>query len=400
MGKSLSMTRARTVFLEPLWKLRGEYQDLIRYPPEGYTFVAQDTWTERGAQCLSRFGISYHILFALYKIAPMQLVKPYLESFRRRPMGTDLTYAVLHPVFRREPWILDMCGEQPHLLVGSEAMFKRFRGLLVRALTSPFCRGIICQVGVGKRAFLHTLGAPELERKVHVIHPAVPPKPFRKEYGSEQRIRLLFTSSANIDSDWQFRDKGGLVLLEAFSALRKRFPQLELVIRSKVPPEVYAKYGNAPGIRIVQDILPWEEFEGLFQSADIFVCPAHLTPSMAFLDAMSYELPIVTTDIWSNPELVEDGRTGLLVHHPEAHRYIVDSVAHHNWPAFGQARRRVHPDLVAGVIEKVSVLIENPDLRRKMGREGRREVERGKFSIARRNRELKRLLDEAIQINA
>ena len=186
------------------------------------------------------------------------------------------------------------------------------------------------------------------------------------------------------------------MLLEAFSALRKRFPQLELVIRSKVPAEVYAKYRNAPGIRIVQDILPWEEFEGLFQSADIFVCPAHLTPSMAFLDAMSYELPIVTTDIWSNPELVDEGRTGLLVHHPEAHRYIVDSVVHHNWPAFGEARVRVHPDLVAGVVEKVSTLIENPDLRRTMGREGRQEVEHGKFSMARRNNELKRLLDEAI----
>ena len=390
----------KIIFLEPLWRLRGEYQDLIRYPPEGYQFVVRHTWTERRAQQLSRFGPSYKVLFALYKLAPMQLVKPFLERFKQVPKGTDLTYAVLHPVFRREPWILDMCGEQPHLLVGSESMFRRFRGLLVRTLASPLCGGIICQVEAGKRAFLHALGAPHLERKVHVIYPAVPPKSFRKEYRQDGRVRILFVGSANIDSDWQFRDKGGFILLEAFQALRRRLPHLELVIRSRLPTEVYTKYRNAPGVRIVQDVLPWGEFEGLFESADIFVCPAHLTPSMTFLDAMSYELPVVTTDVWSNPELVEDGRTGLLVHHPEAHRYIVDSVAHHDWPAFKEAVSRVHPDLVAGVVEKVTALVENSDLRKKMGREGRREVEQGKFSINRRNNELKRFLDTAIQMDA
>ena len=387
----------KTIFLEPLWRLRGEYRDLIENPPEGYHFVVRDTWTERGAQTLSQFGASYKILFALYKLAPMQLVKPYLERFKQLPEGAALTYAVLHPVFRPEPWILDMCGEQPHLLVGSEAMFRRFRGLVVRTLASPSCKGIISHVEAGKRALLHALDAPHLESKVLVIYPAVPPKGFRKECQREGHIRLLFVGSANIDSEWQFRDKGGLILLEAFDALRKRFTNLELVIRSRVPADVYAKYGHAPGVRIVRDILPWGEFEGLFQSADIFVCPAHLTPSMTFLDAMSYGLPIVTTDVWSTPELVQDGRTGLLVHHPEAHRYIVDSIAHHDWPVFKEVVNRVHPDLVAGVVRKTTMLIENPELRKGMGSEGRREVEEGKFSIRRRNTALKRLLDDALQ---
>jgi glycosyltransferase involved in cell wall biosynthesis len=386
----------KTVFLEPLWKLRGEYQDLARYPPEGYQFVVRHTWSEREAQRLSRFGLAYRILFALYKVAPMQLVKPYLQRFGRPPEGTDLTYAVLHPVFRREPWVLDMCGEQPHLLVGSETVFRGFRGILARTLASRYCRGVTCHVEIGKRALVNALGAPHLEGKVRVIYPAIPPRPFRKAYGQDGAVRLLFVGSSNIDTDWQFRDKGGLVLLEAFQTLREGFPRLELVIRSRVPTDVFAKYGSAPGIRIIQDVLPRREFDALFESADIFVCPAHLTPSVTFLQAMSYELPIVTTDVWSSPELVEDGRTGLLVHHPEAHRYIVDSIAHHDWPAFKEVVNRVHPGLVAGVIEKTRALIENPELRRRIGKEGRGEVEHGKFSIRQRNTELKRFLDEAL----
>jgi hypothetical protein len=39
--------------------------------------------------------------------------------------------------------------------------------------------------------------------------------------------------------------------------------------------------------------------------------------------------------------------------------------------------------------------IENPELRRRLGLQARREVEEGKFSMKRRNEALKRVLDEA-----
>lgn len=258
-------------------------------------------------------------------------------------------------------------------------MFSRFRRLLVRLLTSSDCKGIICHVEIGKMAFVHAMGSPQLEEKIRVIYPAVSAKTFLKEHRTGERVRLLFVSSVNINTEWQFLHKGGLVLLAAFQELRNRFDNLELVVRSRVPAEVRAKFGRVSDIRLIEDPLPWEEMDILFKSADIFVCPAHLTPSLTFLDAMNYELPIVTTDVWSNPELVENGWVGLLVHHPEAHRYIVDSIVHHDWFSFRQVVSRVHPDLVAGQVKNVGVLVENPDLRRRMGREGRREVEQGRF---------------------
>ena len=384
----------KKVYLEPLWKLRQEYEELIENPPEGYQFATHGSLSEGVFSRLSKFRLSYSVLFALYKVSPMQLVKPCLERLKRIPQGTALTYAVLHPVFRKEPWVLDMCGEQPHLLVGSEAMFRRFRGLIRRLLVSDHCRKVIYQVQIGKKALLASLEAPELADKVEVIYPAVSRKSFVKQYHNRP-VRLLFVGSANIDAHWQFRDKGGLILLEAFVHLRQRFPDLELVIRSRVSPPVRRRCAGVANLRLIEETLPWQELEREFMEADVFVCPAHLTPSMTFLDAMSYELPVVTTDIWSNPELVEDGRTGLLVHHPQAHRYVRDFVAHHDWPEFEQVVNRVDPGLVAGVVGKVSTLIEDPELRRRMGREGRREVEEGKFSIKRRNKDLKKVLDEA-----
>lgn len=388
-------SRPKQIFLEPLWKLRQEHEELLSAPPKGYQFVIRQSMLEGTANRLSKIDFAYKVLFALCKGAPMQLLKPYWERFKKAPLGTDLTYAVLHPLFRPEPWVMDMCGEQPHVLVSTEAWFRRFRAVLTRLLLSPYCRKIIYHVEAGKKALLSSLRIPELEEKIEVVYPAVPKRRFAKPCEGGV-VRLLFVSSGNFDIDWQFRDKGGLVLLEAFRVLRQRFPNMELVMRSRVPAQVKARLGSMCGVRIIEEILPWQEFEKLFVTSDLLVCPAHLTPSMTFLDAMSYELPVVTTDVWSSPELVEDGRTGLLVHHPEADRYIVDSIAHHDWPSFKQVVSRVHPDLVAGVVEKVSLLIENPELRRRMGKEGRREVEEGKFSLPRQRARLKQLLDESL----
>ena len=47
-------------------------------------------------------------------------------------------------------------------------------------------------------------------------------------------------------------------------------------------------------------------------------------------------------------------------------------------------------------MQRLTLLIENPGLRRRLGRAGREAVENGRFSIQQRNSRLKRVLDEAI----
>lgn len=384
----------KRIFLEPLWKLRQEYYALIQHPPEGYRFLVRETAVERAARKLAKASWAYTILLSLSKVLPMQLLKPWWERFKRVPDGVDLTYAVVHPVFRKESWVMDMCGEQPHLLVGNEAMFRRFRWLLRKLLASDCCRKVIYHVEIGKKALLTSLEAPELEDKVQVIYPAVPKKSFAKQ-NDNGPVRLLFVGSANIEAEGSFRAKGGFILVEAFLHLRQRFPDLELVIRSRVPPDVRKRCAGVTNLRLIEETLRWEELERGFIEADIFVCPAHMTPSITFVDAMSYHLPVVTTDVWSNPELVEDGRTGLLVHHPQAHRYIRNFVAHNDWPEFKEVINQVDARLVEGIVDKVAMLVQNPELRRQMGSAGGWEVEHGKFSLEKRNEKLKRILDEA-----
>jgi glycosyltransferase involved in cell wall biosynthesis len=387
----------KLVFIEPLWKLRTEYQYLIQYPPEGYRFLVKETALERVSRSLSRFGLAYRTLFTLARILPVHLMKPYWEQLKRIPPGVVITYAVLHPVFRREAWLLAMHGEQPHLLAGGEQVFMRQRRRLRKLLASQYCKRIICDVEAGKRAMIRALGAPALEEKIVVIPPAVPAVPATNagERRKLDMVRILFVGSANIDAAWQFRDKGGYVLLQAFEILRSRYPNLELVVRSRVPESVGARWRGTRGVRIIDEVLPESELGELFKSSDMLVCPTHLTPSMTFVHAFSYGLPVVTTDVWSNPEIVEDGQTGLLVHHSQAHRYIEDSWVHHDSPEFHQVVNSVDRELVEQVVQSVTLLIEDPELRARLAANALQRTTEGRFSLHHRRQLLKRLLDDA-----
>ncbi len=90
-----------------------------------------------------------------------------------------------------------------------------------------------------------------------------------------------------------------------------------------------------------------EKKEELFQKSDIFVFPSHY-PFEAFglvnLEAMQVGIPVITTNIGALPEMVLNGRTG----------YIIPPKK---------------PNILA---EKINLLVEDPDLRRKMGREGKK----------------------------
>jgi hypothetical protein len=288
--------------------------------------------------------------------------------------------------------------EQPYLLVGHEAIFHRWKWLVRSALSSTCCGKILFELDIGRQAFLQMTGWGELESKMAVVHSAVPRRSFARSVlkGKCSRVRLLFVNSANITVDEHFYTHGGLLAVETFIQLRRQFPDLEMVVRSSIPADLKRKWSTVANLRLIDHLLPWQELEQEFADADIFFYPTHITPSIVLLDAMSYGLPIVTTDVWGNPEMVEDGRNGYLVRHPRAHEYTEGFVVHFGSQAWHRTTTSVDETLIQNLVRATRRLIEDPELRCGMGREGRRIAEEGKFSIRSRNYALKRALDEAI----
>lgn len=92
-------------------------------------------------------------------------------------------------------------------------------------------------------------------------------------------------------------EKGTGELVEAFSALRKKYPDLELALVGEGP--LKNKYARVSGI--IFQPLPYQKIEKAYQEADIFCLPSKTTKywqeqyGLALIEAMACGLPIVTT---------------------------------------------------------------------------------------------------------
>lgn len=108
---------------------------------------------------------------------------------------------------------------------------------------------------------------------------------------------------------YDFARKGGTVLLEAFSTLRRRVPRARLLVAGAPPPQ-----GRLPERVFFLGPVGFDELPALLSQATVFALPTLQEPyGLAFLDAMACALPCVGTRIEAVPEIVVDGETGLLV---------------------------------------------------------------------------------------
>ncbi|HZU35696.1 MAG TPA: glycosyltransferase family 4 protein, partial [Gemmataceae bacterium] len=218
-----------------------------------------------------------------------------------------------------------------------------------------------------------------------------------QRHGPTDEIHLVFINSwCQIPNNFYVR--GGLDLLEAFAILHERYPQLRLTLRTGLPglPERYHKIMEESWVRVIDRFLPFEEMEALLATSHIFLLPAARVHIVSLLQAMSYGLAVVTSDGWGIEEYVEHERNGLVVRGRYGKVSWADEEA-------GMLRENYGPmyqpdsDVVDGLVEAVSRLVEDHELRQRLGRTARRDVET-KYTMERWNQGLKAAFDGALGI--
>lgn len=331
-------------------------------------------------------------------------VRDQWARLRKAPRPWDLYHAVggAHPY--PEPWVvsfesvLDFFGYARHAKVEIEE-----RGPLRyarRKLLSPWCRRLMPWTDAARRSVLATFpdAAEALDAKTTVVPLAIRagPEPPPREPGRTPRI--LFVASKNFPGDF-VANKGGNLALEAFAELRRRGVEAEMAVRALVPPDLRARFEGTPGLRILDGMLSDKELRGLYHGSDVFLFTGHHTPGMVILEGMRAGLPVVCTDVWANREIVEDGRTGLVVPKPAHVPYLTPTLAP-NWshePDFLEAIQRDTAPTVRALADALARLAGDAPLRRRMGEAARAEIRDGRFSIQRRNETLRRIYDDAVE---
>jgi len=382
----------KKVFLDFHGRPHSLYGNLVNYPPEGYEFIKGATPFSKLINFSTRsYRFTEAIAKSVDKFVPFSIIYPLLGQYLSLNQDIQFIYSSGHIIFKKIPWVVDLeyCT---HLSGYNTNYFNRYKGTIEKKLSSEFCKAILPWTDSGKKTILSVFESKKIQDKIKTVYLAVPKRNFIKKFDNE-KIRILFVGSQNIPKDFDI--KGGKEVFEAFAVLNNRYDNLELIVRSYVP-SYYRKRFQYPNIRIINSIIPWIELEEIFTSADIFLFPSHNTPGLVLLDAMSYELPVITTDIWANSETIEDGKTGFLLQKSDKTRYFDENYVP-QWSsseALKIIKNNVDPQVINQIVEVTANLIENSNLRRTLGYSARMEIEKGKFSIENRNEQLKQIFDE------
>lgn len=200
--------------------------------------------------------------------------------------------------------------------------------------------------------------------KLHVVHCGIEPEVFDvADRAGSDRLRLLCVGRL-------VPEKGQTLLLEAMAELGRRGVDVEAVLVGDGPRREALEV-RAAELRVdvrFAGAVSSEEVVGYYEWADVFCLPSFAEGvPVVLMEAMATAMPVVTTRIAGIAELVDDGRSGLLV-----------------------APGRV--DLLADAIER---LADDDALRLELGKAGREKVV-AEFDAAASAVRLRQLLGELV----
>lgn len=141
--------------------------------------------------------------------------------------------------------------------------------------------------------------------RTEVLYPPVPVEVPKKKERSTKQINILFVGV------W-FERKGGRLLWNVFQKLTKTYKNIHLTILGELPPDLKI----LPKSHITHySFVPYKKLCHFYTSHHILV---HIPPEvegygMTVVEALAYGMNVVVSSVCALPELVGNGRAGLVI---------------------------------------------------------------------------------------
>lgn len=240
----------------------------------------------------------------------------------------------------------------------------RNKGLLARRqIPAHLCdenlKGIVCISQACSTTFSRIHGVDC--GKVYQIYPMIPDVNAAKGANTQDKITCLFVSST-------FELKSGCEIVEVASKL----PNVNFVLitrHSNIPEETKRKISSLKNIKLVEFSLSKEELAEYYLKSDILLHPTRQDSfALVVLEAMKFGLPVISTNVYAIPEMVQDGVNGYLT---EPRYHFFD---HYNMPnpAIWNHRKDtiyskyIDENIIKFLLDKILLLDSNRELLKTM----------------------------------
>jgi glycosyltransferase involved in cell wall biosynthesis len=256
---------------------------------------------------------------------PMSKLRCLAVTSQFREIAQKLNIDVFHAHFASETAVIAMYLSEDLKVpfTFTAHAFDLYRGTntalwpVKRQLLRKLCKeatGIVT-ISNYNRDFLIKIGIDRA--KISVIHCGIDPNKFKRTTPYRISKRILCVARL-------VEKKGIRYLIEAMGLLGKRHPDVKLTIVGTGPEEKTLKklVNNLKVKDRIQFLGNIHDVDllNLYEKSSIFVLPCIVAKDgdrdgipVALMEAMSMELPVISTPISGIPELIEDGENGLLV---------------------------------------------------------------------------------------
>jgi len=367
-------------------KTHSLYHSFFNNPPKGVEYIKSD-FKIINEKNYSLLGKIYNTLISIFPFLSKFHQK--ITDFLRKDSGADLSHITFHLGNSKKPCVVDY--ETAYSFINyDERKKKKSKKRVIKKLNKKNIKYLLPIHNEALKSF-ELYFRNYIKKPQKVIYPTIfIPEKNRKKVKKENKI--IFISTSNNLEEKAFLIKGGLEILKAFKRLAKKHSKWEFLILGKIPESLKEKF---PKNLILNSGVPREEMWKLFNKCKIFVQPCYQAPAMSFIEAMWFKLPIISYNCWGNGEFI-DKNNGILLNPEEINHVDENNVPFYSKEILKQIKNNSEKN--AKKIEKaVEKLIKNEKLRKKLGEEGFKKVSKGRFSIEKRNKELRKVYEEALK---
>jgi glycosyltransferase involved in cell wall biosynthesis len=152
-----------------------------------------------------------------------------------------------------------------------------------------------------------------------VVHNAIVPDDYRRD-GHRDRVRASLGVTADalvLGTIGRFSpEKGCIDLVEAFTIVAREHARAHLVVIGEGPlaGELQRRIASAGLTTRVSFVPHQSRVQPYYEALDLLVSPSHTEGiSNVILEAMTFGVPVVATAVGGTPEIIVDGKSGVLV---------------------------------------------------------------------------------------